>query len=84
MKLRSPLVGINNRNLRTLEVDITTTETLAGRLPDGYLPVCESGIGSATDIARMRKANVHTFLVGESLMAAPDIALATRNLLASA
>jgi indole-3-glycerol phosphate synthase len=82
--LESRLIGINNRNLATLEVDLSTTERLAGRVPSGALTVSESGIESAADITRLRGAGVSCFLVGEALMRASNVAAATSALLASA
>ncbi len=81
LALPAPLIGINNRNLKTLSVDLATTETLAPRVADDRLTVCESGIRSAADIARMQKAGAHCFLVGESLMRQPDVTAAARALL---
>ena len=81
LRLRSPLVGINNRNLKTFEVDLATTERLARLAPPDRLLVCESGIGSPADIARMQATGVHCFLVGESLMRQADVTVATANLL---
>ena len=81
LRLRSPLVGINNRSLKTLEVDLATTERLASRMPADRLMVCESGIGSNADLQRMRAAGARCFLVGESLMRQPDVAAATAALL---
>lgn len=81
LALPARLIGINNRNLKTLEVDLATTEALAPRVPDDRTAVCESGIGSPDDIARMRAAGVDCFLVGESLMRQVDVAEATRALL---
>lgn len=66
------LIGINNRNLRTFEVTLETTLSLCERVPEGRLLVTESGIGTTEDVARMRTAGVHAFLVGESLMRAED------------
>ncbi len=79
--LKSPLVGINNRNLKTLEVSLGTSVELRGQIPADYTVVCESGISTPTDIARMRDADMHCFLVGESLMRQADVAAATRMLL---
>jgi indole-3-glycerol phosphate synthase len=76
------MLGINNRNLKTLKVDVSVTERLAPRVPDDRLIVCESGLKSPADLARMAKAGAHCFLVGESLMAQADVAAATRALLA--
>jgi len=79
--LKSPLIGINNRNLKTLSVDIATTEELSTNLPDGCLPVSESGLYTPADLVRMEKAGCGCFLVGESLMRQKDVAAATRLLL---
>lgn len=70
--LRTPLVGINNRNLRTFEVTLQATLDLLGQVPAERLPVTESGILARADVQRMRDANVHAFLVGEAFMRAPD------------
>jgi indole-3-glycerol phosphate synthase len=76
------LVGVNNRNLKTLAVDLATTEALAPRLPKDRLLVCESGISRPADLTRMAKAGARCFLVGEALMAQADVEAATRALLA--
>ncbi|MGQ0599340.1 indole-3-glycerol phosphate synthase TrpC, partial [Aquabacterium sp.] len=79
LKLKTPLVGINNRNLRTFEVTLDTTLGLLPRVPADRLLVTESGILGAADVQRMRDAHVHAFLVGEAFMRQPDpgVALAT-------
>jgi len=72
LALRTPLIGINNRNLRTFEVALETTLALLPRVPPERLVVTESGIRVPTDIRRMRSAGVHAFLVGEAFMRADD------------
>ena len=72
LKLATPLIGINNRNLRTFEVALETTLALLPRIPPGRLVVTESGILAPADVARMRAAGVHAFLVGEAFMRAAD------------
>ncbi len=72
LALRTPLVGINNRNLRTFEVTLETTLSLLAGVPPGRLIVTESGIGAPADVRRMREAGVHAFLVGEAFMRATD------------
>ncbi len=81
LKLKSNLIGINNRNLKTLVIDLVNTERLAPMIPDDYVKVCESGIYSHNDIMRMKQVPVNCFLVGESLMISDNIEQATKNLL---
>jgi len=82
LKLKTPLVGINNRNLRTFEVSLETTLDLIQAVPDDRLLVTESGIVSTDDVKRMRDAKVHAFLVGEAFMRAADPGVALSNLFA--
>lgn len=84
LKLRSPLIGVNNRDLRSFETDIATTERLVGMIPQGYIAVSESGIYTHADCQRLSQRGVRSFLVGESLMRQDDIAAATRSLLTGA
>jgi indole-3-glycerol phosphate synthase len=82
LKLKTPLVGINNRNLRTFEVSLETTLDLVHAVPADRLLVTESGIVSPEDVKRMRDAQVHAFLVGEAFMRAADPGAALSNLFA--
>jgi indole-3-glycerol phosphate synthase len=79
---RGRLIGINNRDLKTLAVDLATTERLAPMVPRDRLVVCESGLSTPADLARMAKIGVRCFLIGESLMRENDVTAATRALLA--
>ena len=74
------LIGVNNRDLRTFKVDLGISERLAPRVPDGVVMVAESGIFTESDVARLESAGADAFLVGESLMRAPDIGDALRKL----
>lgn len=82
LQLRTPLVGINNRNLRTFEVTLDTTLGLLPRIPAERLVITESGILSRADVARMRANQVNAFLVGEAFMRAADPGSALRELFA--
>jgi indole-3-glycerol phosphate synthase len=83
LKLGAKLIGINNRDLRSFETSLATTERLAPRVPKGHVIVSESGIFKPADIQRIKACGVRAFLVGESLMRQPDVTLATRNLLSA-
>jgi len=83
LKLRSALVGINNRNLHTFELSLDTTRQLSRRVPEDRQVVCESGLFTPADLADVAQYGVRRFLIGESLMRQDDVALATRDLLAN-
>jgi len=84
LTLATPLVGINNRDLRTFETRLETTLELLPRVPKGRIVITESGILSPGDVARMRRRGVNAFLVGEAFMRAPDPGAALRRLFAEA
>ena len=80
-RLRSRLIGVNNRDLRTFRTDLATSERLAPLAPEGTLLVAESGIDRHADLERLARSGIGCFLVGESLMRQPDVEAATRDLL---
>jgi indole-3-glycerol phosphate synthase len=84
LQLKTKLLGINNRNLKTLSVYLNVTEELSAIVPPGRLLVCESGLRTRSDLDRMNRVGAHCFLVGEALMAQRDVTAATRALLGSA
>lgn len=81
--LRSPLFGVNNRNLKTFETDLGTTERLSALAPKDKLLVAESGLTTPADLARLARVGARTFLIGESLMRQDDVAAATQAILAN-
>jgi indole-3-glycerol phosphate synthase len=82
LALKSPLLGVNNRNLKTMVTDLAVTERLAALAPEDRLLVSESGLNSPADLARMAAVGARAFLIGESLMRQADVTAATKALLA--
>lgn len=81
LQLKSKLIGINNRNLKTFEVSLQISKQIASKIPSDKIIICESGIFTKTDIEEMKQIGINSFLVGESLMKENDIGLALKNLL---
>jgi len=73
LKLKSKLIGINNRNLKTLDIDLANSERLSKLIPDDYIKICESGIYTKEDIGRMNDSDINVFLIGESFMRQKNI-----------
>ena len=84
MRLKSRLIGINNRDLRSFATRLEVSERLAAKIPRDRLVVAESGLNAPADLARLARIGIKTFLIGESLMRQPDLAAATRAILARA
>ncbi len=82
LALKSPLIGINNRDLNSFETRLDTTEALAPRVPEGRMVISESGLFEPADLARMARTGARSFLIGESLMRQDDVTAATRAILA--
>ena len=82
-KLRSPLMGINNRNLKTMDISLDVGAAMLPDLPKDRIAIAESGLFTSADLARMAAAGARCFLIGESLMRADDVAAATKTILAN-
>lgn len=83
LRMRSRLIGINNRDLKSFQTTLAVSERLAPKIPAGRVVVGESGLQQPADLARLAKVGIKTFLIGESLMRQPDVTAATRALLAT-
>jgi len=81
LDLKSPLIGINNRDLKTFDVDLSITEDLLNDIPEDHVIVSESGLSTPDDLARLSTSGVDCFLIGEALMRHADVEAATRSLL---
>ncbi len=81
LKLSSPLIGVNNRNLKTLEVDLVVTKEISPMIPSDRLVVCESGLYTHQDLASMAAIGVRSFLIGESLMRQENVEMALKTLI---
>lgn len=79
--LKSPMIGVNNRDLKTLEVNLDNAKIIGALIPSSHLRICESGIRTNDDLKEMKKSGFNTFLVGETLMRQEDVTKATRELL---
>jgi indole-3-glycerol phosphate synthase len=84
LSIDSDLIGINNRNLKTLAVDLAVSEQLAPKVPKNRVVVAESGLASPADLARMAGVGASAFLIGESFMRKPDVEAAVRDILRKA
>jgi indole-3-glycerol phosphate synthase len=82
-RLKSPLMGINNRNLKTMDISLDVGAAMLPHLPDDRIAIAESGLFAPADLARMAQSGARCFLIGESLMRADDVAAATRAILAN-
>ena len=82
-RLKSPLMGINNRNLKTMEISLDVGAAMLPALPSDRIAVAESGLFAPADLARMADTGARCFLIGESLMRADDVAAATKTILAN-